>query len=73
MVHLLCVCHSLKQCVLCLDVSTSIVPSSGGLVYTPIMHIKILTCVCVSVCDGSGMFVGRDKTSDAQPSYFNHY
>ena len=25
-------------------------------------YIKILTCVCLSVSDGSGMFVGRDKT-----------
>ena len=23
-------------------------------------YVKILTCVCVSVSDGSGMFVGRD-------------
>ena len=23
-------------------------------------YIKMLTCVCVSVCDGSGTFVGRD-------------
>ena len=23
-------------------------------------YIKILTCVCLSVCNGSGMFVGRD-------------
>ena len=23
-------------------------------------YIKILTCVCLSVSDGSGMFVGRD-------------
>ena len=29
--------------------------------------------VCVRVCvrEGSGMFVGQDYTSDAQPSYFN--
>ena len=27
--------------------------------------------VCVCVRDGSGMFVGRDWTSDARPSYFN--
>ena len=32
---------------------------------------QILMCVCVCVRDGSGMFVGRDWTSDARPSYFN--
>ena len=27
--------------------------------------------VCVCVRDGSGIFVGRDFTSDERPSYFN--
>ena len=26
-------------------------------------------CVCVSVRDGSGMFMGGDQTSDAQPQF----
>ena len=37
-------------------------------------YIKILTCVCLSVHDGSGLLVGRDwtiVTRDLRTSYFN--